>query len=342
MLKSIKFIQVASAIVFVSLSAQSLAQNAREVAKKVFPSVALIVMEDENGQPLCLGSGFFVRSNMLVSNFHVVEGAAGGYVKLIDRKKKYPIIGLSAVDQVHDLALISISETSAPSLPVSEVESLVIGDEIYAVGNPQGLEGTFSQGIVSGLRTVRTSKLLQITAPISPGSSGGPVLNQKGEVVGVAVATFKGGQNLNFAIPANYVRDLLLHKIDKPEALLATNNLKKEKSVLEEFGGRSVEGVVGVQFAWDRKNVDDYNPGPDFSTFTLRNLLREPVKNVRYLVVFYDSSEHPLHCIDSKYTEVIPAGLAKRVETGRGVHSSVRKMASTKIEIRILDFQLAE
>ena len=69
-------------------------------------------------------------------------------------------------------------------------------------GNPQGLEGTFSQGIVSSIRVLGADKILQITAPISPGSSGGPVLNEKGQVIGVSVATFRGGQNLNFAIPS--------------------------------------------------------------------------------------------------------------------------------------------
>ena len=84
-----------------------------------------------------------------------------------------------------------------------------VGETVYAVGNPRGLEGTFSQGIISSIRPVGSDKLIQITAPLSPGSSGGPVLNRKGEVIGVSVFTIRNGQNLNFAIPSNYVKPLL-------------------------------------------------------------------------------------------------------------------------------------
>ncbi len=91
-------------------------------------------------------------------------------------------------------------------------KNLAIGEEVFAVGNPQGLEGTFSQGIVGSIRDLAGGSLVQITAPISPGSSGGPVLNGKAELVGVTFATYKGGQNLNFAIPSQYLKDLLAKK----------------------------------------------------------------------------------------------------------------------------------
>ena len=84
-----------------------------------------------------------------------------------------------------------------------------IGEKVYVAGNPKGLEGTFSDGIISRISTQGNRKRLQMTAPISPGSSGGPVLNSKGEVIGVAFMTLRGGQNLNFAIPSKYVKTLL-------------------------------------------------------------------------------------------------------------------------------------
>jgi S1-C subfamily serine protease len=84
-----------------------------------------------------------------------------------------------------------------------------VGDKVYAVGNPLGLEGTFSEGIISGMRFIGGHATMQITAPISPGSSGGPILDGSGSVIGVAVATFKNGQNLNLAIPVGYVSRLL-------------------------------------------------------------------------------------------------------------------------------------
>ena len=89
-------------------------------------------------------------------------------------------------------------------------DTVEIGDTVYVAGNPKGFfEGTFSDGIISAVRGNSTSKRLQMTAPVSSGSSGGPVFNSIGEVIGVSFATFRGGQNLNFAIPSNYLKELL-------------------------------------------------------------------------------------------------------------------------------------
>jgi S1-C subfamily serine protease len=185
------------------------AQTAQEIAKKAFGSTVLLVIEDANGQPLSLGSGFFIRDGEIASNLHVVEGAARGYAKLIGEKTKYDIEGITAVDPERDLVILKISARRSQALPIGNSDAVQVGESVYAVGNPQGLEGTFSQGIVSSIREVGSDKLLQITAPISPGSSGGPVLSEKGEVIGVSVATFRGGQNLNFAIPSNYLKTLI-------------------------------------------------------------------------------------------------------------------------------------
>jgi S1-C subfamily serine protease len=184
-------------------------QTAQQIAKKAFPSVVLLVIEDTNGQPVSLGSGFFVREGEIASNLHVVEGASRGYAKVVGQTTKYDIEGITGIDPDRDLVLLKSSATRTMSMSLGNSDVLEIGEPVYVVGNPQGLEGTFSQGIVSSIRQVGSDKLLQITAPISPGSSGGPVLNSKGEVIGVSVATFRGGQNLNFAIPSNYVKALL-------------------------------------------------------------------------------------------------------------------------------------
>ena len=94
-------------------------------------------------------------------------------------------------------------------LPLGDSETVRIGETVYVAGNPRGLEGTFSDGIISSIRKGYTRKRLQMTAPISPGSSGGPVLNANGEVIGVSFMTIDGGQNLNFAIPSRYLKVLL-------------------------------------------------------------------------------------------------------------------------------------
>ena len=311
------------------------AQTAQQIAKKAFGSTVLLVMEDANGQPLSLGSGFFVRDGEIASNLHVVEGAAGGYAKLVGQKKKYDIKGITAVDPKRDLVLLKIEDSGSTVLSLGNSEATQVGESVYAVGNPQGLEGTFSQGIVSSIREVGTDKLLQITAAISPGSSGGPVLNIKGEVIGVSVATFRGGQNLNFAIPSNYLK-ILIGKAGPPKPLAQAKPTKSKKSILSDLGGRSTESVIGSHFSWtDNQFMGRYS-------FSVRNKLRESVQNVICLVVFYDRVGLP---IDTEITIIkgpIGGNLAKRSpKLGRISADEVRNLTS-KTEVRVLDFQLVE
>lgn len=134
-----------------------------------------------------------------------LEVMHGGYAKVIGQSTKYRIVGMVGIDKEHDLLLLSIPSIKAPSLVLGDSDKITVGDEVYVIGNPYGLEGTFSQGIVSSIRTLHSDTLLQITAPISPGSSGEPVLNTQGEIIGVSMGTIEGGQNLNFAIPSSYL-----------------------------------------------------------------------------------------------------------------------------------------
>ena len=183
----------------------------KPIAKTALASTVLVVMEDANGQLLSSGSGFFVERGIIATNLHVVDGVFRGYVKRVGRDKKYSITSIVAMDSQQDLALIRIMDVSAPILSLGNSDRIQIGEPVYAVGNPKGyLEGTFTEGVVSGVREFQIgSRRIQISAPISEGSSGGPVLNSKGEVTGVAVSRLTEGQNLNFAIPSNYLKVLL-------------------------------------------------------------------------------------------------------------------------------------
>lgn len=316
--------------------------TAREVAQKTLPSVFLLVMEDANGQPLSLGSGFLVADGVIATNHHVVEGAAGGYVKRVGESNKQDIRGIVADDVGRDLALLSVAAPGGKPLPLGDSASVSVGDKVYAAGNPRGLEGTFSEGIISGVRTVGSDSVLQITAPISPGSSGGPVLDSEGRVVGVAAVTFTGGQNLNFAIPSAYVR-ALLSRAGEPRPLAPKRNKGSGESLLDKLGGRSTEGVVGGSLTWTYAHMQAGN-----YSFSIRNRLREPVRNVYCLLVFYDSGHNPIDVDIVHYRGSIPAGLAKRVESK--VHSSVQELTTrdgsatprTKVELRVLDFEIVE
>jgi hypothetical protein len=318
------------------------AQTAQQIAKNAFGATVLLVMEDANGQPLSLGSGFCVGDGKLASNIHVIAGATRGYAKLVGENTKYDIEGIAALSAERDLVVVKISGGCLHALALGNSDAVQVGDSVYAVGNPQGLEGTFSQGIVSSIRELGGNKLLQITAPISPGSSGGPVLNEKGEVIGVSVATFREGQNLNFAVPSIYLKELL----NKSGPLMPLAESKAQKSVLADVGGRVDEGVAGEKFTWD-------NPFGGMYSFSLHNLLREPVKNVSCLVVFYDKTNSPIDFSAFTYSGTIPAGLSKRVDgnvdgatkelnSPRSLYLAHPMSPLSPVEVRILDFQIVQ
>lgn len=187
----------------------ALAQTAEQIAEKALAATVYLDMKDRNGETLGFGSGFFVRENLIATNFHVIEGAAQGTAKLIGKYMTYTIEGITATDQANDLALLKVTAYGIKPLPLGNSINVKIGATVYVAGNPLGLEGTFSDGIISSRRDRYTKERIQMTAPISPGSSGGPVLNRKGEVIGVSFMTIEGGQNLNFAIPSNYLLSLL-------------------------------------------------------------------------------------------------------------------------------------
>ncbi|MYF55528.1 trypsin-like serine protease [Candidatus Poribacteria bacterium] len=183
--------------------------DSKQIAKRALSATVYLEMVDRNGLPFAKASGFFIKKNQVVTNFHVIKGAAQGTAKLVDQSTIYSIEGIIATDEKNDLVLLKVTALEIQPLFLSDSDHVKVGDSVYVAGNPQGLEGTFSHGIISSVRGDAADKLLQMTAPISQGSSGGPVLNVKGKVVGVSVASLEGGQNLNFAIPSNYVKTLL-------------------------------------------------------------------------------------------------------------------------------------
>ena len=188
-----------------------LAQTVQWIAEKALASTVYLEMKDRNGVTLGFGSGFFVRENLIATNFHVIEGAAKGTAKLVGKYTTYVIEGITATDETNDLALLKVNTYGINPLRLGNSDEVRIGTTVYVAGNPLGLEGTFSDGIISSRRDRYTQERLQMTAPISPGSSGGPVLNRNSEVIGVSVSVHSrlDAQNLNFAIPSNYLKKLI-------------------------------------------------------------------------------------------------------------------------------------
>ena len=187
------------------------AQNAEQIAEKALAATVYLEMTDSNNQSLGFGSGFFVGQNQIATNFHVIVGSVRGTAKLVGKHTKYTIESIIATDEKNDLALLEVRMSGIQPLPLGDSDTVKIGQPVYVAGNPEGLEGTFSDGIISSLREEYNQKLIQMTAPVSKGSSGGPVLNRKGKVIGISFAFHDDpyAQNLNFAIPSNYLNALL-------------------------------------------------------------------------------------------------------------------------------------
>ena len=168
-------------------------------------SIFLIYLNDASGKPTAFGSGFVVGLHEIITNAHVV---AGGKPVIAVGPVRIPATVVK-IDEKIDLALLRVTVDLTSKPLVTSSKTVETGARVFVIGNPEGLEKTLSEGLVSGLRDFDGRKLLQITNPISPGSSGGPVLNQQGEVIGVTVLTFKEGQNLNFAVPGEVLRDFM-------------------------------------------------------------------------------------------------------------------------------------
>ena len=185
------------------------APDVPQFAEDALAATVYLEMTDAQVLPISYGSGFFVSQEHIVTNYHVIAGAAHGTAKIVGKTKTYLIQKIIAIDVDNDLALLQITIPGVKPLRLGDNDKVRIGDQVYVAGSPKGLEGTFSDGIISRISRAEGKEYLQMTAPISPGSSGGPVLNSEGKVIGVAFMTIEGGQNLNFAIPSKYVKALL-------------------------------------------------------------------------------------------------------------------------------------
>ena len=184
----------------------------KEIAELALPSVVLIKAGDS------LGTGFVVwKDGRIVTNLHVIAGAREATVTLQDGKQ-FAEVEVMAADAVHDLAVIRIRAKDLPVLPLGDSKAVKPGEHVVAIGHPLGLGNTVSDGLVSAIREAAPQVwVLQISVPVSEGSSGGPLFNERGEVVGVVTRYVTQGQNLNFAMPSAYIKPMLLE--EKPISL---------------------------------------------------------------------------------------------------------------------------
>jgi S1-C subfamily serine protease len=205
-----------------------------------------------------MGSGFVIDGEgHILTNYHVIENARRLEVTTSDKKKyKAQIVG---VDPAHDLAVIQIPSKSVPAAEIGDSKDLVVGQKVYAIGNPFGLSGTMTRGIISSIRSVRGPKgfideAIQTDAAINPGNSGGPLLNSRGQVIGINSMILTGGAEqsagIGFAIPVNTAKAVLddlvhLGRVRRPELGVSTIPIGPE--LADEMGLAADSGLLVVQ-----------------------------------------------------------------------------------------------
>lgn len=248
------FVLIFASQVLVEASLSELVKNAQR-------AVVTVITYNKGRKVLNQGTGFFVdKRGHLITNFHVLKGAYDAGVRTYDGKE-YPIKLVVSENEDFDLAevLVDIPERSVQWVKVTKVLPNV-AEPIFVIGSPMGLEQTVSEGIVSAIRAIpNVGKVFQICAPISPGSSGSPVINMKGEVIGVATFQLVEGQNLNFAVPGKRVTDLAQHRIGKP--ISGWNQGTTEEKLAKK---KSQKGHLFVQTDPDNARVRILNIKPKF------------------------------------------------------------------------------
>ncbi len=180
-----------------------------QIAQKGRRSTVIILQEHPNREAPAFGSGFFISRNHIVSNWHVIEGASDVLIMQIDEGTIYEIEEVTAKNVRQNLVILKVSGKGTP-LTLGDSNTVQIGEPIYATSH-HGLEANFSTGIVSRLRMLQSGERIQISAPVSFGSSGGPLLNNKGKVIGIVYEAedTNNGEIVTLAIPVNYLKALL-------------------------------------------------------------------------------------------------------------------------------------
>ena len=177
------------------------AEKSYEELAQLASSVVMISIHDRNGQIIGSGSGIMIgRDGYILTNDHVASGGCFYSVRIEDDESEYVTDRVIKYNNVIDLAIIRIERQLNP-IPIYKGKNrLVRGQKVVAIGSPLGLFNSVSDGIISGFRKIDEVDMIQFTAPISHGSSGGAVLNMQGEIVGISTAGIDSGQNINLAI----------------------------------------------------------------------------------------------------------------------------------------------
>jgi S1-C subfamily serine protease len=215
---------------------EGVALSPQEMFRRISPAVVIVEILDPDDSVIGRASGVVVASEEVVTNRHVVDAGMIWRVKQGDKNwSAFP----KYIDPDHDLATLKVDGLNAPAVSLRLSSTLAVGERVYAIGSPRGLELTLTEGLISGLREYQNGRLIQTSAAMSPGSSGGGLFDTRGRLLGITSFGISESQNLNFALPAEWVQalvpTLLSVKVRQPvsdpgevfsSALTALNNLQ--------------------------------------------------------------------------------------------------------------------
>jgi len=302
-----------------------------QIANRYSSSVVTIIALDENDQPLSLGSGFIINDKCdIVTNYHVLEGSRTAIIKT-SKGTKGSINKIIRYSIELDLLIAETSLINNTPVSFGDSDSISVGEDIVAIGNPAGLEGSISKGIISGIRKINDYSVIQITAPISPGSSGGPVFNLQGKVIGIATAYLDYGQSLNFAMPINCLRNL-------KKANVSLKSLPSNSTVKKINKDNSLVQIFDVHYNYqccvDNNNLNNID-------FGIKNLSKYPIKNVILFFVYYNYKSEIISYSHEKLTKTILPQLALQFNHTHFVkYFNKGKNTNGNVEIRILDYEI--
>jgi S1-C subfamily serine protease/uncharacterized RDD family membrane protein YckC len=289
------------------------------IFKELNPTIVLIESFDSKNKGLGLGSGFIISSDgNIATNYHVVAGAAHIRITMYNGDKysdvklvAQPVVKyLESIFNTFDLAILDIPANNLPHVYFGDADKINEGDDVVAIGNPLGYQRTVSNGIISAIREGEKGKLLQHNAAMSGGSSGGPLVNIYGEVIGVNAMSEDKAQNMNFAIPINYLVSFI-YIVNNPERtnellnmLDELNQSKAELNVmhaemtsmeakLDKLKNKADEAVANGNYALYSSIKDEYNQivakyNDTLDTFKRKNTIYKEKKN------YYDKEANKL------------------------------------------------
>ncbi|VVM07092.1 tetratricopeptide repeat protein [Methylacidimicrobium tartarophylax] len=232
-------------------AARARAESATQVFERVAPSVVVVLSLDPAGKRVALGSGVAIAPGVVATNCHVIRDGASCMVRY--HGQDYPARLLNS-DWRRDVCSLEVPGLPAPPVMLGDTASLKVGVTVYAVGAPKGLELTLSQGIVSSLRDLEDGRFIQTTAAISHGSSGGGLFDDQGRLLGLTSFYVGGGQQLNFALPVEWIGTLPQRSVRLPAQGLSEAEWITRSLALE--AKEDWHGFLTVSQAWVKAQPD--------------------------------------------------------------------------------------